>query len=55
MGNIWRRLFGTDDERRKPPPLPDVPGRPRSIKIVVVGASTVGKTCMINVYSTNAF
>ena len=46
-----------------PPPKPVIP-QPfeivnedvvKSVKIVIVGASTVGKTCLINNYNTNAF
>ena len=27
----------------------------KTVKLVIVGASTVGKTCLINNYNTNAF
>mmetsp|Transcript_44676 Transcript_44676/g.59273 ORF Transcript_44676/g.59273 Transcript_44676/m.59273 type:complete len:179 (+) Transcript_44676:22-558(+) len=54
MGNWLRKLLGKDDGGRRPPPPPVETG-PRSIKVVLVGASTVGKTCLIVNYNTGAF
>ena len=47
MGNCLKR------RRAIPPPVKD--DGPRSIKIVLVGASTVGKTCLIVTYNTGQF
>ena len=47
MGNCLKR------RRATPPPVKD--DGPRSIKIVLVGASTVGKTCLIVTYNTGQF
>ena len=61
MGNFFKRIFG-NNERPMPPPGPiggpaggSADTGPRTIKIVIVGNSTVGKTCMITNYNTNAF
>ena len=56
MGNFWRKLMGKEPTQPRPPPGPPVdPNAPRSIKVVLCGASTVGKTCLIVNYNTGNF
>ena len=58
MGNIIRRIFRLDNNNNGPPVIPSVPedpNKPRSIKIVLLGASNVGKTCLIVNYNTGSF
>ena len=57
MGNLFRKIFSSgqpsENRRRKGPKKDDA--AERKIKVVLVGASTVGKTCLIVNYNTGTF
>ena len=47
--------MGNKSPRPKPDPEPPQKTGPRKIRMVIVGASSVGKTCMITNYNTSAY
>ena len=57
MGFLISKLYGGNNNNRPPvrTKVPEDPNKPRSIKIVLCGASNVGKTCLIVNYNTGNF
>ena len=54
MGNFFRRIFGGDTNNENQPRAPPSSG-PKELKIVLVGATTVGKSCLIRNYKDQIF
>ena len=54
MGKLLSTLFGGPGLTPPPAAAAHNDG-PRSIKIVIVGATTVGKTCLITNFMNNTF
>ena len=52
MGNLWRKIFGPPGPPPQPPPSSN---GPKELKIVLVGATTVGKSCLIRNYKDQIF
>ena len=55
MGNLFRKIFKGSSSENRPPKGPKQDDGERKIKVVLVGASTVGKTCLIVNYNTGTF
>ena len=58
MGNAWKKFWGGGGNNNNNGHVrqnQEDPNKPRSIKIVLLGASNVGKTCLIVNYNTGNF